>query len=139
MKILLCLLFGLSGGLVVGGGIVAFFTALGVVSNIVKFTNTEKYSNVAEVSILIGALAASIFDTFDIKLYLGTSLLAVGGLFAGIFIGVVASALAETLNVMPVMADRAGIIRWMYVGVFSIMIGKMFFSTIYWLTIGFRH
>lgn len=139
MRSFLCILFGLSGGLVVGGGIVAFFTALGVLSNIIKFTKTEEYSKIAEFAVLIGALTASIFYFFDIKLSLGKFILAIGGLFAGIFIGIVASALAETLDVMPVMVDRLDIFNWIYVGVFSIMIGKIFFSTIYWLTIGFAN
>lgn len=139
MRAFLCILFGLSGGLVVGGGIVAFFTVLGVVSNIIKFTETEEYSKVAEWAVLIGALTASIFYFFDIKLSLGKFIPIIGALFAGIFIGIVASALAETLDVMPVIADRLDILNWIYVGVFSIMIGKIFFSTIYWLTIGFAN
>ncbi len=137
MKNIICILLGLSGGLVVGGGIVAFFTVLGVLSNILKFTNTEDYPKIGELSVLAGALFSCILYFFDITLFLNKYILMVGGLFAGVFIGIVASALAETLDIMPIMADRLNILKWIYVGVFSIALGKVFFSIIYWMTIGF--
>ncbi len=139
MKYIICILLGLSGGLVVGGGLVAFFTLLGVISNILKFTKTEIYPKVGELSVLIGALVASVLYLFEIKLHINRYFLVFLGLLAGIFIGIVASALAETLDVMPVVADRLNIIRWVYIGVFAIMFGKVFFSIIYWLTLGFSH
>lgn len=138
MRYAICMLLGLSGGLVVGGGLVAFFTILGVVSNILKFTRLESYPKIGELSVLIGALTASVLYSLNIKLYLKVYFLMFIGLLAGIFIGIVASALAETLDIMPIMADRLGIVRWMYVGVFSIMIGKVLFSIIYWMTFGFN-
>lgn len=139
MRYAICMLLGLSGGLVVGGGLVAFFTILGVVSNILKFTRLESYPKIGEFSVLIGALTASVLYFLNIKLYLKVYFLMFIGLLAGIFIGIVASALAETLDIMPIMADRLGIVRWMYVGVFSIMIGKVLFSIIYWITFGFNN
>lgn len=139
MRSVICILFGLSGGLVVGGGVVAFFTALGVLINILKFTKTEKYREIAEISVLAGSLLASIFYFSDIRFSLGKYILMVGGLFAGMFIGIAASALAETLDVMTVMADRLNILKWIYVGIFSIIFGKTFFSIVYWMTIGFAN
>lgn len=137
MRTIVCILFGLSGGLVVGGGIVAFFTALGVLSNVLKFMNTDKYIKLAEFSVISGALLSSILYHSDITLSLSKYLLPVIGTFAGIFIGIVAAALAETLDVIPVLADRLDVLRWIYVGVFSIMFGKIFFSIVYWVIFGF--
>ena len=57
-------------------------------------------------------------------LFTGTGLLAVFGIFAGIFVGCWSMALAEILNVFPVFMRRARIVRYIAAFTVSVAIGK---------------
>ena len=124
---------GFSGGLVVGGGIVAFFTILGIITHIINLGATSQYYRLYQISIILGALISTLIYFFDIKISINKYVLVVLGLFMGIFIGIIASALAEMLDVISVIADRLKMLKYIYVGIFAIMLGKVFGSIIYWI------
>src|SRR5690606_21551286 len=117
--------------------VVAFFTILGIVTRSIKISNSSKYVKWYEFTILLGAIISALFYFFDIELnwtkYVFPPVI---GLFMGIFVGMVASALAEMLDVMPVMADRMGMRKFLYIGIFAIIFGKTLGSIIYWTVSG---
>ena len=55
----------------------------------------------------------------------------------GIFVGMVASALAETLDVLPFTSTYIGINRWVYLWIIALIFGKIIGSIIYWTVPGF--
>jgi stage V sporulation protein AB len=55
------------------------------------------------------------------------------GLASGIFIGLLAAALTEVLNVFPILAKRIGIEGQIVVLIMAIVLGKIFGSLFHWL------
>jgi len=136
MSFILAIL-GFSGGLIVGGALAAFLTALGVVTRLIEMVKTKKYLTVYKFSILAGTIVSTLFYTLPIKINTKGYILVFVGLFMGIFVGMVASALAEVLNVIPLIADTLGAPKWIYVIIFAMLLGKIVGSLVYWIAPGF--
>ncbi len=134
---LLEVLIGLAGGLVVGGGLSMLFIALGIAPRLVILSGKKKCMLVAKLSILAGAFSSSLVYVMDLRFSIGKFALPVMAVFMGIFVGMLASALAEVLDVLYITASYAGIIKFIYILVFSIIIGKIAGSLFYWLAPGF--
>lgn len=132
MSFILAIL-GFSGGLIVGGALAAFLTALGVVTRLIEMVKTKKYLTVYKFSILAGTIVSTLFYTLPIKINTKGYILVFVGLFMGIFVGMVASALAEVLNVIPLIADTLGAPKWIYVIIFAMLLGKIVGSLVYWI------
>ena len=77
-----------------------------------------------EDAILLGAVVGTILTVYEVSLPLGAWILAVGGLFMGIFVGGWILALAEVINVFPVYCRRLGITKGLSWIVISIAAGK---------------
>ena len=62
---------------------------------------------------------------------IGTLIQIVFGLFAGIFVGCLALAIAEMLNTIPVFARRIGFRHGLGVAILAVALGKLAGSLIY--------
>lgn len=129
-------IIGFSGGLVVGGALAAFLTVLGVITRLIEITKTKRYLTIYKFAILSGTIVSTLSYNLSIKVNGSGYILILVGLFMGIFVGMVASALAEVLNVMPLFADVLGGAKWVYVIIFAMIIGKIIGSLIYWIVPG---
>lgn len=116
--------FGLSTGMVVAGGLFAFIVELGVVSDFADRTHTGDQLILYEDTVSVGAILGNMAAVFDITLPGGTAALTVFGLFAGIFVGCWAMALAEILNVFPIFMRRTRIVRYLALFVLMMAIGR---------------
>lgn len=137
MGLLLLILIGVASGSAIAGGIFTFFIMIGIVPRVMHKTNTAKYTRLYETFITLGGMAAglSMLYTGTIPLHLAGDLLA--GFFYGIFIGCLAIALTEILDVLPIMCRRAGLthdLKWI---VLAMALGKTAGSLIYFLVPGF--
>lgn len=130
-------IIGFSGGLVVGGALAAFLTVLGVITRLIEITKTKRYLTIYKFAILSGTIVSTLSYNLSIKVNGSGYILILVGLFMGIFVGMVASALAEVLNVMPLFVDVLGGAKWVYVIIFAMIIGKIIGSLIYWIVPGF--
>jgi len=137
MSYFLLILIGFSGGLVVGGAVAAFITVLGVITRIVEIVKTKKYLSLYKISILAGILMSTLLYLFPVKVQLTGYILIFVGLCMGIFVGMIASALAEVLNIIPLIEKSLRIGKWIYVIIFALIAGKTIGSLIYWLIPGF--
>lgn len=135
-KIFLVVL-GLSGGITVGAGVFAFFTVLGVLVRVIDISETEVYGGTYKIAIILGSLISTYIYIFRIGMNIGKGWLIVIGLYMGIFVGMVSSALAEVLNVIPSLSINMGITRWILLLIISIILGKTIGSIIYWVLPGF--
>lgn len=99
-------ILGLSFGVAVAAGMFAFLTTVGVVTRLVAGTKTAKYIMLYETVAIFGVTVANAVDLFQFRLPDGVLWRGAGGLFSGIFVGCLAAALAEVVNVLPVMAKR---------------------------------
>lgn len=124
-------IIGFSSGMLVAGGLFGFIVSLGVISDFADRTHSGNRIRLYERTLALGGSLGNIIDLFDIQMPCGNWLLALFGVFAGIFVGGWAMALAETLNVFPIFMRRAKLVGCIPYIILSIAIGKGIGSLIY--------
>ena len=97
---------GLCGGLLVAGGLFAFLALIGVVTRLAAGTTTAKYITFYEDTSLLGCVGGNLLFLYGFSLPLGNVFLGLYGIGAGVFTGCLAAALAEVVNMMPVLSER---------------------------------
>ncbi|HOB19884.1 MAG TPA: stage V sporulation protein AB [Candidatus Atribacteria bacterium] len=133
MRYIISVLTALAGGLAVGAAVVAFLTVLGVIIRIVELTGESFSIRWYQTSIILGSLfsCAAYFLDPDLS---GCRILAVpAGLVCGIYIGMIAAALTETFDILTVAADTFSIVRWIYLLVWTVVLGKIIGSVIFFM------
>jgi stage V sporulation protein AB len=126
-------IIGLAGGLAVGSGIVAFLVVLDVIPRLAQLTRSYSHIYRYEVAVIMGTLAWSILDFGNWKLSLGVVGTVICGLASGCFIGLLAAALTEVVNVLPILAKRLHMMEYMKFLLTAMVLGKMIGSLFDWL------
>lgn len=124
-------IIGLSSGILVAGGLFGFIVSLGVISDFADRTHTGSKVRLYERALAFGGTLGNIIYLYHIPVNLGSWMLAIFGIFAGIFVGGWAMALAETLNVFPIFMRRAKLVGCIPYIILSIALGKGIASIIY--------
>ncbi|KIL48117.1 stage V sporulation protein AB [Jeotgalibacillus campisalis] len=124
---------GLASGLAVGGGFVAFLSVLGIVPRLIQLTKNKKRLPSLEWAIILGALTGLAGSLYGVTTVYGFLLVPYVGLLAGAFIGMLAAALTEVLDVIPLVTRRLGITAKLQSIMFAIILGKVSGSLFYWL------
>ncbi|MBQ8799530.1 MAG: stage V sporulation protein AB [Lachnospiraceae bacterium] len=119
-------LAGLSFGAAVAAGLFAFITTVGVVTRLAAGTKTAKYIKLYETVAIFGVTLANGIDLFQWEIFGGVIVRCLCGLFFGVFIGCLAAALAEVVNVFPVMTRRIKLKAGMPYLVLAFALGKGF-------------
>ncbi len=128
---------GFASGVAVSTAIIAFIVSVGVITKMAVTTGTEKHVKTYNNIILLGVIAGDVCTLFSFSIGISAILLAVVGLFSGIFIGVIAISLVEIMNVLPIMKERLGLNKGIRYIVYSIAAGKLVGSLVYWIQGGF--
>ena len=120
-------------------------------------SHTGKYILLYESCICAGTISGCIFSVFNKSFHIGdyiikhevidlnlwsnisNVLLSVFGIFAGIFIGCLAVAIAEMLHAFPIFSRRMGFRHGVGFALLSIAIGKLVGSLIYFSQHLFRY
>ncbi len=134
MKNILLAFVGYSAGVVVSSAIAAFITLLQLIPRLVQFTETRKYIKLYEWIFTLSSFIFTILYYSDFSFRLNKSISFFGGLLNGVFIGIFASALAEVLNVIPVLCKKFKLNDYMFYLIVSLVLGKVFGSIFYWLS-----
>ena len=100
-------LIGLSAGVAVAAGLFSFIVELGVVADFADRTHTGEHILLYEDCVALGGILGNLVYVFQIRIPLGDPLFAVYGIFAGIFTGCWAMALAEILQRVPGLYEKA--------------------------------
>ncbi len=119
------LLIGLSGGLLVAGGLFAFLALVGVVTRLAAGTATAKFLMFYEDMALLGCVGGNLLYLYGFALPLGNVLLGLFGIGAGVFTGCLAAALAEVVNMMPVLSERVSLKKGMVGIMLLFALGKL--------------
>lgn len=132
-----------SGGMLIASGIFAFITAIGVIPSIIFKTKTSNYIIFFEECIIWGGIFATSQSFIDYKFNIGGYLIGkifiiFYGLCVGIFIGVLASSIAETIDVIPILYKRTRIGEKVGIIIITLALGKLLGSVIYFLNTGFQ-
>ncbi|MGM7635438.1 stage V sporulation protein AB [Bacillus sp. Hm123] len=130
---LLLAFLGLAGGLSVGVGYVAFITVLGVIPRMMQMTRTFNKVRGYEWAVILGVLAGTTASIHPSRLFVSEMWLLSIGLLSGMFIGMLAAALTEVLNVFPIIAKRMGVHEHILVLIMAIVLGKITGSLFQWL------
>ncbi|OAO83318.1 Stage V sporulation protein AB (SpoVAB) [Anoxybacillus flavithermus] len=124
---------GLAGGLAVGSGFVAFLTVLGVIPRLTQLTKTMKWIATYERGVVLGAVVSSWISLRDPLLSFPPIVTSVIGLLSGVFVGMLAAALTEVLNVFPILAKRLGIDEQIVMLLMAMVFGKVAGSLFHWI------
>ncbi|RJS62469.1 stage V sporulation protein AB [Bacillus sp. PK3_68] len=124
---------GFAGGLAVGAGYVGFITVLGIIPRLMQITKTWKKIRSYEWAIILGVMAGTLVSFVPVALGLPALLLVPVGLLSGIFIGLLAAALTEVLNVFPILAKRIGVHEYIIALMMALALGKVAGSLFHWL------
>jgi stage V sporulation protein AB len=129
----LLIFLGLAGGFMVGGGLVAFIVVLDIIPRLTHLTRTKKYLRWFESSIILGAVVWTWLDLHGDLLFLGKWIIVPLGLLMGGFIGMLAAALTEILNVFPILMKRVGLQNAVIIFLMAMAIGKVVGSLYQWI------
>ena len=97
---------GFAGGLGVAGGVFAFISVLQLIPRMACRLGKASDMYQMETCIFLGGTLGTIIQLFPVSLPVGNIGLGIYGIFSGIFTGALSMALADTLRVIPVLAQR---------------------------------
>ncbi|WP_026563986.1 stage V sporulation protein AB [Bacillus sp. UNC41MFS5] len=133
IKIIAILFLGVASGLAVGSGFVAFLTVLGVIPRLTQLSKTMKMIQHYEWAVVLGALAGVGASLRDPILHIPSISLILLGITGGIFYGMLAAALTEVLNVLPILAKRIRLDGEIVILIMAIVLGKIAGSIFQWV------
>lgn len=133
IKLFLVIFIGFAGGLAVGSGFVAFLTVLGIIPRLTQLSKTMKYIRKYEWAVVSGAVTACWVGLQDLIFHFIRFLAIPIGLASGIFVGLLAAALTEVLNVLPILAKRIGVDEKIIFLLMAIVLGKISGSLFQWM------
>ncbi len=135
MSSVLAILLGFANGIVVGSGIVALLTLLDIIPRLAQLTKTYHYITLYENVIIVGAVLAAYMSLSNSSIGLNPLAVIVVGFFIGTFVGLLASALAEVMNVIPVVVRRFRLEGYVHYILYSLILGKVLGSLLHWLVV----
>ena len=127
------LFIGLSGGMLVAGGLFAFLALIGVITRLAAGTKTAKFLVFYEDIALLGGTLGNMAYLYNVGIPVGRLGFLLYGLGAGIFTGCLAAALAEVVKMLPVLSERVNLKRGMTVIMVIFAFGKMIGALLYFL------
>ena len=116
--------FCICAGSAVSAGFVAFITMLGIFDKLAEQMKSGKGVHRIEALIIAGVTIGNAAYLFGLRIPIGLAGFSIFNLFGGIFIGCLAGALAETLQVMPILSRRLGVRTWLPYVIDAAAIGK---------------
>ncbi|MCK9443091.1 MAG: stage V sporulation protein AB [Tissierellaceae bacterium] len=130
-SIMILIAFG--GGVIVGGAMVAFITILQILPRLAQFTETEGYLKLYQLTMIISIILSIVMYFANFNFGLPAFSVVPIGFFYGVFIGILSSALAEVLNVIPVISKKIKIKHDLKYIIWALIGGKVMGSLIYWI------
>jgi stage V sporulation protein AB len=124
IKTILLAIIGFTGGFIVAAGVFAFITKIGVLIRLAVRTKTANRILLYEDLVTLGAGIGNAILLFEIKVPVGYIGLIIFGLFAGAFVGCLAVALEETLQVFPIITHKFKLKFGMPIIVLCLALGK---------------
>ncbi|GIP20171.1 MULTISPECIES: stage V sporulation protein AB [Paenibacillus] len=133
LSLLILLFLGLAGGIAVGGGVIALFVVLDIIPRLAQLSRTYNKVHWYEGAMVSGSFVGTVADFWNFKLGLDSEVLsAFIGMLNGIFIGMLAAALTEVLNVLPILAKRLHMGQYLFGLLLAMVFGKVAGSLFEW-------
>lgn len=120
------LAFGIAAGAATSGGVLAFLIKIGIYPRMIGSSHTIHQLKFYEWMIILGIICSGIYSEYpNLTLHIGYWFVVLWGLCAGMFVGCVSAALAEVLNVFPVLFRRLNLQSGMSFYMVMMALGKM--------------
>lgn len=132
-------MIGFGGGTVVAAGIFALITALGIVPRLIERSKTYPYIFLYENCIIFGGIIGNILSFWPMNILVGRIFTVMIGFIFGMFVGSLVVALAEFINVLPIMNRRMKLTGGIALILVVMGLGKTAGSLFYWLVPGLIH
>ncbi len=129
---ILPIITSLGGGIVVGGALAAFISLLNIIPRLIQATETDEFTVFYQYIYSLGGILFVIIYFSNLYFNLGKILTGVIGLFIGMYIGIFSSAIAEVLNVLPIIYKKFKIKDYMKWIIYAILAGKVAGSLYFW-------
>ena len=123
---ILAAIIGFGGGAVVAAGVFALVSAIGIIPRLADKSHTAKYISRYEDSVVLGGILGNIVYVYEMSVPIGTIGGILFGLFAGIYVGVLAISLAEATSATAVFSRRANLKKGLGAVVLAFALGKSF-------------
>lgn len=133
LRSLALIILGFGAGVVVAGGVVAFISIIGVIPLMAYRSKTGFAMMWYENAIMIGSVLGSIFSMWQIRLPYYPIVVIILLFAFGMFIGCLIIALAEVLDVLPIINRRIHIRKAITLIIVALAIGKLIGSLCYWI------
>ena len=126
MNNVILIVVGLAAGFAAAAGVFALIAGLGIVPRMAGKTSSAAYVPALENALIAGGIFGSVISVFpQIPLHFGMWFAIVFGVFAGTFTGCLSVALAEVLNVFPIMFRRINLKEGLSLGILFFALGKL--------------
>ena len=119
-----------ASGIAISGGYFAFISLIGIFPKLLEKIKGARHYMLIESLLAFGAALANAVYLFDIPVRVTWFGYSVVCLFGGIFVGCLAGALTEVLNVIPIAARRFSVRRNMPYVIYALAAGKLIGSLI---------
>lgn len=123
---------GISGGIAVGGGLVALLTVLDLIPRLAQIIRSQHRVRLFESAVITGALFWTVVDFFDVQIGSSPVISLFIGPIMGVFVGMLAAALTEVLNVLPILVKRLGMWEHLIWILMAMIFGKVVGSLLQW-------
>ena len=124
METVIVAISGLSAGMITAAGIFALITSIRIVNRFTIATRTGKYTHLFENLVIVGVTAGNIMAVYDVVIPWGTIGVGVYGILSGMYVGCFAVALAETIQVIPILVRRGRLKEGMGIIIICMALGK---------------
>lgn len=125
MKTAILMFIGLASGFTVASALFALVVTVGVLNRLAQVTHSAKSMCWYEICFALGGTLGNLIYLYQIPLIAG-SFFGIGlmGVFFGIYIGCFIGALAEVVNVFPIMFHRLRLRQGLKALIWSVALGK---------------
>ena len=118
------LFIGFAGGSIVAAGVYSFITMLQIIQRLSSNTGTAKYVTFYEDCVMMGGILGNAIYLFEWKLPFGQIFMGVYGVPTGMFVGCLAFALAEVIDVFPAIYRRLSLTMGIPYLIICMAVGK---------------
>lgn len=127
------IVIGLGSGIIVGSGFVAFLAVLGIIPRLVQISKFQASLLSCQNSVILGAILGLILTFTDWTVQIPKIFLILWGIAHGMFVGMLAAALTEILNVFPIIMKRIRLDYFIQGLIMALVIGKIIGSLFHWI------
>lgn len=127
------IILGFGGGVTVGTAMAGFITVLKIIPRLVEVTDVKDKIRWYQVVVSLGIIISTIIYFSDFTIKISNLILAIICLSYGTFIGLLSSALAEVLNVIPILSKKLKIKKDLKIVAIALMLGKILGTLYFWI------